>query len=152
MSGGSRENPDGLQVLWSLWEGPGAAVLCPTDCREPAAARTDSGIAREGEIGVAGANYSRPSPAATHLGSPRNHSGVVWLEKQRLPALYLGREQGLAGFKGLLRVGKHTAQPRQDLEQFTPCPHTWAVCCRCFRCCTCILDLQGSAEVEGEGG
>lgn len=78
------------------------------------------GTAQQGEITGARTHYSQPS----HLGALRNHSGVVWLEKQRLAALNLGREQGLVGFKGLLRLGKHTAQPLQDLEQFTPCPHT----------------------------
>lgn len=45
------ENPAGLQLLWLLWEGPGAALLCPADCWEPA---------QEGEIRVAGTNDSMP--------------------------------------------------------------------------------------------
>lgn len=95
-----------------------------------------------------------PNPAL--LPVTWGHQGTIqelfgWKSRDWLPCTW-GESRGLVGFKRLLRVGKHMAEPRQDLEQFTPCPHTWAVCCRFFRCCSCIPHLQGSAEIEGKGG
>lgn len=117
--GGSRQP----RVLWLLWEGPGAAAPCPAGCREPAAAPGDTGgtdhspgdkLFPQGQIIPAQSPGSTEEPLRGCLAG-----------KAEAPALYLGREQGLVGSEGLLRVGEHTAE---DLEQFTPCVNTHFGC------------------------
>lgn len=117
---------------------------CGKDCREPAAAPRDC---------TAGRNHRSKDTLfpAQSPGSTKESLRSCLAGKAEAGCLEPGQRAGAGGLQRAAQIRKtHSSASPGSRAVYTLSSHF--VCCRCFRCCTCIPGLQGSAEVEGKGG